>query len=176
MRKRLLGLLVLVGVLVFGPFITGVWFKHDYNKLIAFYNSQGSLHIELVDYQRHWMSSDAILQVEVTDPDFRQLLIALGVNRADFPPHFTFTLNQHIQHGPVIYHHVANFSSRFALAAIHNAVQWSPDVADFLQAYGVTGSSLKVDDDVVTFLERKHIFISKMCKAMYGFRRARFVL
>jgi len=80
-----------------GPFITGMQFQHNYKKLLKFYNTRPGVHFQLTQYKRGWLHSDATLLVEITDPDFHNILISLGLDQEKLPSHFSFTVQQRIQ-------------------------------------------------------------------------------
>jgi len=151
MRKLLAIVLIPVMILVFGPWVTGIWLKYQYEKMIALYNATGSFHIELKNYQRHWFNADVSLAVETRDTTIQNILTTLGMDEDVFPKKINFTIDQHIQHGPFIYHDIQNLPTRFALASVHNTFFFPNEMKKLLQTLGVSTTTVQTDDNCVTF-------------------------
>lgn len=151
MRKLLALLAIIILAVVFSPYVDGFFVENQYNKLIKFFNSQGSFRIQIVDYKRSWTCSDATLSVEIINPEFQGALVSLGVEKEILPSHYNFTVVQHIQHGPVIFKYVANLPSRFGLAAIHTTLVAAPEMEKLLLWFGLSQDSFQNNDDLITF-------------------------
>ena len=119
---------LIVIVLLVAPFFIGRWFEHSYKKSLMSY-AHWQVKTEIKNYKRHWFSSDATLVLTVKNPDLLSIFTALGIEPKDIPTQYTIT--QFIQHGPVIYHFLNDFSSLFGWVAIQNTVQLPPDLKIF---------------------------------------------
>ncbi len=135
MRKTIFSVIMLVIVaLALGPFAAGVWFQKKYGEFISFYNNK-NIHFEIVSYKRHWFNSDALLRVTL-NPDL------------SFPD---ITIEQHIQHGPIIYHAIRNLPNIFGLASIQNKIIFSPEVNAFLLLTGMPDFKIE-SENFISFL------------------------
>jgi len=138
MRKFFIWLGVVIIAAVAGfPFLMGAWVQHDYQKLIAFYNSQGNVHIDIVKYERSWYSASAELYVQLLH----------------FPQAVTFTVIQHIQYGPVLPVTVAKGIFPLKLAAIQSDFQPTDATAKILIAENKNAPVLSTRD-YITFTGR----------------------
>ena len=138
---------IIIAVLVLGPLITGVFLKRDYNNLIAFYNSKEDVHVKMMYYHRGWWTSDAMLNVEIKNPQFIEFFEELGLAQKDIPTQYMLDL--HIQHGPIFYQPMN--SSIFGLASIQNNLKWTPEVFKFFKLLGIEKNFIEVDNDLVSF-------------------------
>lgn len=159
MRKLVTVVVVLAIFLIFSPLLVGFLVKHDYQQLITFFNSQNNFRVQVVDYQRQWLSSNATLVVEITNPEFRQQLIALGIPKENLPEKINFTVKQYIVHGPVFFQ-AANLPSHFGLAVIHNSIQFSDPMEPLLKSFGLASTSFKEGDDLITYGGNVHKHMS----------------
>lgn len=152
--------LVVAVILTFGPLFTGMYFQREYNKILAFYNSNQQIHIQLIEYKRHWFHSNALVKIKIVNSDFFDHVIQ------DFPKEYV--LQQYIQHGPVIYYLTDGLPSLFGLAAIHNSLQLTPETTKLFAALGLNQNSLDMNDDFITFNGNyyKHIKF-RMLDAIY---------
>jgi hypothetical protein len=101
--------IVMVAVLVAIPGLMGIWVKHSYFQLIAFYNSQNNFKMAVQKYQQHWYCADVLVHV----------------SKLDLPQVLNFNVKQHIQYGPVIFSgtdrplfKMARVKSEFLISAI----------------------------------------------------------
>ncbi|HSW68953.1 MAG TPA: DUF945 family protein [Gammaproteobacteria bacterium] len=134
MRKIILGIFVLIIVsLIAGPFAAGLWVQKNYNNLISFYFSEKNIHVNIIDYRRGWFSSDVTANISF-DPEYLEKLFKTST---DFSAFSKITINQHIQHGPVIYFPVKNIAHFFGIAAIQNKILVSSKLAEFLLLSGM---------------------------------------
>jgi uncharacterized protein YdgA (DUF945 family) len=90
------------------PGLMGLWVKHSYFQLIAFYNAQNNFKIAVQKYHQHWYCADAVIHV----------------SKLDLPQVLNFNVKQHIQYGPIIFTRgerplfkVARVKSQFQLAS-----------------------------------------------------------
>lgn len=140
-------LIILIGV--FGPFTTGIYFAKEYPKVIRFYNENETVVLTLKDYRRGWFSSNAILTVTILPSPW---IKNLNVNT--FPLPQTFTAYQHIQHGPIFYHHTG-FNTLFGLALIENRWQVTEEFKNFFKQLGfVRGPTNFKDNEIMTLTGR----------------------
>lgn len=140
MRKIMIGLAVFIMVVLFlGPFVVGVWFEKDYRYLISSYHSDENIHIAILDYQRHWFSSDLILEIEVN-----QKYLQKWIETEKLPnQNPKILIQQHVQHGPIILHYKQNISNILGLAALQNKIIVSPTVNTFFSLLGVSHVKLE---------------------------------
>lgn len=118
-KKILISIVIAIALIIFAPWLSGLWFAKTYRNLITFINTQGIFKIEVTQYDRGWFHSRAKMHVEVVDPSARQIWQTLNFQNT-FLSTFVFTIDQDIQHGPIIYQYAPGFSSLFGLAAIHD--------------------------------------------------------
>ncbi len=150
MRKIITSVVLLVIlILVFGPLVAGFGFRASYRDLIAFYNSQDSIHIEILDYQRGWTSSEIKLSVEIDSKQLQAVLKMLNIPVNDTNQQYQFIVKQHVQHGPIIFSN--NAPGVFGLAAIQSKFEMTPDTGSLL-LLGMPSAKLKSDDDFVSLL------------------------
>lgn len=116
----------------FMPFIMGMWAKHNYYKLIAFYNSQGDFHIQILEYQSNWYNARATLYVEALHT----------------PLPVTFTTEQYIKYGPFIFTSEKNHPLRIELATIHSEIHFSPESLKNIQPSNPNEPVIRMDDDL----------------------------
>lgn len=140
-------LVIVLAVFIFSPWLIGVAVQQKYEKLLNQFSSEANVQLTVTDYQRGWFSSDATLNVDIADP---QILQALSFNGNAVPSHLSFTLQQHIQHGPLFFHW-KHFRFPSGLVTVHNQLQFSPEFMQFLQNQNMSVPVLESDDDVVTF-------------------------
>jgi len=166
--RKLVGLLtvfiIVITIFIFMPFICGIYLQHHFNNVLAFYSSPGNTRVQLTHYKRHWFTSDATITLEIINPKFNAALITLGITYNVIPK--KYIIDQHIQHGPLIYHTIAEPSSIFGMAAIQSKLQLSPQMLIFLQQLGVNTPFTQINDDLVTFSGKyfKHFKIGLLDK------------
>ncbi|EKD55482.1 MAG: hypothetical protein ACD_60C00005G0009 [uncultured bacterium] len=153
MRKFISGFVILLmAVLVTAPFILGIFIQKKYPTLLSFYNLRDDVEVNVVDYQRNWFSSDVTLKVIVkNDDDLQETLKSLHAATTRFPPRYQFMVQQHIQHGPLIYWDSQHFPSIFGLAAIRNNVILSEDARNLLTALGIDEIKELSQYDFITY-------------------------
>lgn len=139
----------IVAILIISPLITGIYFERNYNKMLTFYNSSQQVHLEMNNYKRGWLSSDATISIEVINPQLTETLEKMGVSAKDIPK--KYILDQHIQHGPIIYRHLEGLPSIFGFAAVHNTLRLSQEVNNFFGMLGVNANLLQLGNDLITF-------------------------
>lgn len=107
MRKLiviLVSVVVLCVLITCVPYVLGLYTKTKLAQAIEQLNHENySVHVKLQDYQRSWFSSQAKLEVDITDQRLLQGYRALLAD--SHPQSLTLTLNAHIAHGPVFAHH-----------------------------------------------------------------------
>ncbi|MEO8401754.1 MAG: DUF945 family protein [Gammaproteobacteria bacterium] len=150
--RRLLSsvFLLIIIVIVLGPWASGRWLQQNYNHLISFYNSDGAIQVAITHYQRGWMSSDVTLTVDLQNtPELQDFLQALGAHQP-LPTHYQFVVQQHIQHGPIIYQHTENLPTIFGLGAIQNKIEISPELKKLIATFGIQDFSVKSENNFVS--------------------------
>jgi uncharacterized protein YdgA (DUF945 family) len=135
MRKLFITIIASVVLLAVAfPVVMGVWVKHDYVKLITFYNSQGNVHIDIVKYRRFLYSARTQLYVQILH----------------FPQAVTFTVDQRIHYGPFLPGAAIKKIFPLKLAAIHS--EFSP-AASTAKSFSPAASNAPIltTDDYLTF-------------------------
>lgn len=157
-------LLLVILLLIFGPFAAGIYFKKNYQNILSFYNSQKNIHVDVIDYQRGWMNSDVTLAVQIDTTELRGLLNLINIPVSELPSTYKLIVKQHVQHGPIIYSHFNNLSTLFALAAIKSEIRLPPEISSLLALIGMPDLILKSDEDLVTLTGKfcNHFAISKI--------------
>lgn len=137
MRKLfILFIVLIIGAVICAPLISGMWLQQKYQALLQGYETNPNFTVTLVKYQRHWFSSDALVNVEIKN--FQNSTLS-------------FTVSQHISHGPYLFVQNKKFPTQFALAAIHNKISFSKDSAALLEKSGINESWLNENDGLITF-------------------------
>lgn len=156
MRKFFVVILTFLAISILSPWFTGIWFERTYRSLIAFYNAKTDVNIEILQYHRGWWKSKAVLYIHFLHPEIRQYFKDLGVQN----PGLDITLDQSIEHGPVIIQ--PESPSRFGLAYIHSLVFLSKDIQKIMQAADENQPIIITNNDLVTFAGNyyKHFAIS----------------
>src|SRR3990167_5852879 len=145
-------LLLLIAVLLTGPLVSGILFRESYSKLLSSYHSQNNVQITMVDYQRGWFNSDVTLKVVVKkDADLQNGLKTLNILTNNLPPAYEFIIQQHIQHGPIMYRNIRYLPSLFGMVAIQNNFIWSSEIKSLFAEIGISGVIVKSDYDFVTY-------------------------
>ena len=67
------------------------------------------------------------------------------------PPAYEFIIQQHIQHGPIMYRNIRYLPSLFGMVAIQNNLIWSPEIKSLFAEIGISGVIVKSDYDFVTY-------------------------
>ncbi|MDR3477463.1 MAG: DUF945 family protein [Gammaproteobacteria bacterium] len=133
-NKFILSFVSVLGVLAFvAPFIMGVAIKHSFNRLVAFSNSEGNIKIEVKEYKRGWFYSNAILSMTVVRPELHKLSTMLSEKGDLFPQSMTFTLQEHINHGPILIHLDPSHFVSFHMAFVNTNVHLSSELAKFVR-------------------------------------------
>jgi uncharacterized protein YdgA (DUF945 family) len=104
MRKGLIGIVVLlVALVLLVPFGMGYWVKDYYPKLLKVAETESNAQIKLVSYKRGWFSSQAVVSVNVNNPNGW----AIGAQPTAAPintnKNLTFVVQQEIKHGPLMW-------------------------------------------------------------------------
>jgi uncharacterized protein YdgA (DUF945 family) len=121
MRKFVSAMLALIVIIVFSPWITGIWFEKSYHNIISFYNAEGDVAIQILKYHRGWWKSEATLNVKIMNPNVRLFWEGSHVKH----PEFNFTVDQEIQHGPILYYDTKELPVFFGLASVHEILHLS---------------------------------------------------
>jgi len=157
-------LLVAIGglVLAVGPWVSGFYFQRDYNQLFATINTNNAnknipVYFEVNQYQRGWFSSKATIIANITDPQWTAFLESLGL-QANKVPH-KIIIDQRIQHGPIIYHPVAGFSSPVGFAMVSSRLRTTPEVMAFLQFFQLQPDVLQEDNDLYSLMGRYYNYV-----------------
>lgn len=162
--SKLLRIILLVAgigiILIFGPLVTGIWFQRSYQDMLSFYNSQGTIHFQISSYKRGWMSSDAALVVEITNPNFNYFGSIGNIVNKNFPKKIIF--DQHIQHGPLIYQNLRHPLSLLGLAAIQNTLRITPEIKKFLERVGASNHIFQTSEGFVSFRQKYYEHIQIM--------------
>jgi len=125
MRKIIFSIVIfLIIVLVLGPFTAGILIQKKYRDLISFYNFQENIHINIVSYQRGWLSSDVVLTLTV-NPKYLENFFQ-DADDSTIP--YKIIIKQHIQHGPILYRHVENLPDILGLAVLQNKIIIPPEI------------------------------------------------
>ncbi len=146
MRKLIQLVLLLILLLTFAPLGMGMWLQHTYYSLVSYYNAQGDVAIQVLNYQRGWMSSSASLRVKIINPTLVTWVKESGV----VDPQLDLLVEQKIQHGPILYYPAQISPFYFGLAVIHNQWQLSSAMQEFLKVFATVVGDIQ-DDDVISF-------------------------
>ncbi len=130
MRKLASVTLVLViALFVISPWLCGLVLQKKYHQFVQEFNETNqSIQVTVTHYARHWFFSDATLIVTVeslpkTLPDVATLFQSTTTSR------YQFVIQQHLIHGPYIFHTPAKSPTHIALALIENTVIPAPQTA-----------------------------------------------
>lgn len=146
MRRRItIGVALVLLLLVLAPWATGIWFEQSYRRMISSYNLQGDVHVQIVEYHRSWLRSEALILIKIKSPEIRELLQAFGASGSIYE----LILEQKIQHGPFIYNK-AKLPSFIGLVAIKNTLHISPDIQAIFMPQKKKLSIL-TNEDLVSF-------------------------
>lgn len=104
MKKWLLWIVIIVLATVIGlftliPLALGFIVKHKYTEILQNWSQSDNVHLTLEKYHRGWFHSEAVVQVTLTSSTLLQLNKLL--TNSDQPA-VQFTLNQRIDHGPLL--------------------------------------------------------------------------
>jgi uncharacterized protein YdgA (DUF945 family) len=147
---------LIVILLIVSPYAMGIWFQKTYSHLVSFYNTQNNLHVEITDYQRGWFGSEAVLNVEVTDPTVLQAFALLDPSQSLNLGRISFQLRQHISHGPIVYRFGRSLIYPVGLATIRNEMILSPELVNLFRTANVREPVLESSEDLVTFFGNLH--------------------
>jgi uncharacterized protein YdgA (DUF945 family) len=148
LKKTMLTFIVaLVFAMLLMPIIIGIWIKYEYDALIAFYNSQGNVHIDITKYQRGWFSASVILNVSMSHPWISKLSQRLNEENIVFPDTLHFVVDQHIQYGPILYQN-GNKVVAVELAYMYSAIRFSPDLAKVIQPINIYQPTILIVDNL----------------------------
>jgi uncharacterized protein YdgA (DUF945 family) len=86
--------LLLAAAVFFAPLIIGVVAENKYTTMLQRLSNNAALTVKVVSYERHWFSSDAILEVAIEPHKVLQIPERASAHRLA-----SFKLTQHIQHG-----------------------------------------------------------------------------
>jgi uncharacterized protein YdgA (DUF945 family) len=142
-------LMIIIGIGVFSPFLAGFYIQKNYNSVLTFYNSLPGIHTVSTHYKRNWFSSDATITVEINNNDYLSVLEWLGINKQNIPRHYT--IEQHIQHGPVLYKNNTEIPFRFGLAIITNKLRATPDLQIIFERLGIDDRFLQNSAEYISF-------------------------
>src|SRR5690242_3778599 len=119
---RVIGIIVLfiAAIIIGGPWATGIYFERNYDAILTFYSAHG-INVKKISYTSGWFSSDATIQLEINNPQYIKALQLMGIDPNEAPKQYV--IDQHIQHGPILYHYVDGLPSVFGLAAINNTLR-----------------------------------------------------
>ncbi|MES2218811.1 MAG: DUF945 family protein [Pseudomonadota bacterium] len=126
-------IIILIIAILILPAIIGSWIKHEYDALIAFYNSQTGVHIEVTKYERHWFSANAELAVSINPSWVNQLSQSLTAQGVAFPDTINFKVRQHIQNGPILYRKSSDQSIAVQLAYMYSEIEFSPALGQVIE-------------------------------------------
>ncbi len=141
MRKFIFGIMAaIIIVLGIGPILAGFLLQKKYEDTLAFYNAHSTNQITIKNYQRHGWSSDVTLEITLQQ---EQLPLYLQLTSDKLPP---FTVQQHIQHGPIIYSGTKNLPTIFGWAAIQNKLFLPPVLTRYLKSIGMTEQSIHTEN------------------------------
>jgi len=161
-------ILVLIVLFLFGPLLVGVGIKRSYTNLLAFYNFQGNFHIQINSYTRGWFSSDVVLTIEAAQPLVRDLSEILGEQNSLTTQPVRFIVNQHIQHGPIVFNaHVRRYFSA-ELAELSSTIYATPDTAKFIQPINANDPLARTYDHVTFMGEYRTKFRSAGIQILSG--------
>jgi uncharacterized protein YdgA (DUF945 family) len=137
----------LVASIIVMPVIIGFLIKHHYDELIAFYNSQGNLHVTLTSYERHWFSATAKLSVRVNHPLLEKILPLINATDIKLPETLDFTIYQHIQYGPILYRQMDK-SLALELAYMYSAINLTPELSKVIQQVNIFEPAILMIDNL----------------------------
>jgi uncharacterized protein YdgA (DUF945 family) len=115
------------------PLIIGVWVKHEYDALITFYNSQEGVHIDVKKYDRHWFSANVELDVSLNAPWVQQLSDYLNAQDVALPATLKFSVQQHIQNGPILFRQNEHVPVSVQLAYMYSEIHFAPQLANVIK-------------------------------------------
>lgn len=128
---------VLAVVAIITPFLLGIAIKHSIYRIVAFYNAQNDTNVVVKEYKRGWFSSDALLYLTVKRPELHKISVIVSDNGETFPTDLTFTLQEHINHGPLLIHAIPQKLLSWGMADIHHNVHLSSELAKFIHPMNV---------------------------------------
>lgn len=149
----LTAIIIVIGV--GGPLITGIIIQKNYHTNLDFYNSLSGVHVVSTHYKRGWLSSDVTLSVEINNNNYISVLNSLGIKNEKIPRRYT--IDQHIQHGPILYNRFVNMPWRIGLATITNKLRNTPTLQQLYDYLGVDDQLILASDQYIS-LRGNHFY------------------
>jgi hypothetical protein len=140
--------IAIIGIGILGPWLAGIYIQKNVAPMLDFYNSLPGIHVQQINYSRHWFSSDSIIQVEISHPQYFNMLNQLGIDKQAALK--TYIIDQHIQHGPFIYS--KQVGSFFGIAITQNVLRQTPDVREFFSRLGLSSHFIEQNTGFVSLL------------------------
>ena len=134
--------------IIFMPLVIGAWVKHEYDALIAFYNSQDGVHIDVKKYDRHWFSANVELDVSLNAPWVQQLSDYLNSQQVALPSTLKFSVKQHIQNGPILFRQNEHLPVSVQLAYMYSEIHFSPELADVIKLIDTYQAPIVIVDNL----------------------------
>lgn len=148
MKKRLIWIAICLVVLIaiiaaLLPFGLGIAVQHKYSQVLQAWSHEDNVKLNLVSYHRGWFHSDAVVQVTLTHPTLMQINKWLG---NDHTGPIQFTLNQRIDHGPLLRISSPEGKQRYLLgrAVVKSSMKTALGAIDTITFAEMDGSILSV--------------------------------
>jgi hypothetical protein len=118
MRKSIIHafVIILFIIAILTPWVDGVLFKRNYFRLVNAINNGNQLNIEVLEYKQGWIRSYAKVRVTLLESQLKQIQ-TINAKNLPFTVPMSVTLDEKIDHGPVIYNHL-NHQIEFGYANI----------------------------------------------------------
>jgi uncharacterized protein YdgA (DUF945 family) len=98
-------------ILVAVPYVLGFTIEEHYNHLLRAVSKPDTIELKLVSYQRGWLTSDAVVEATITNSNVLKFTGQSG----DSQTPLSFTIKQHIEHGPVFQVSTRDQPTRFLM-------------------------------------------------------------
>jgi hypothetical protein len=145
-----MGFFLLVVMLGLFPLIVSFWYSQHINKQISFYNTLKGVHVELIRYDNHWLSSDALISVEIDNSKLLPIYSLLGMEPNQLPEKFKLVIYQQILHGPIIYKHITEFPFCFSWARVDTDLIFKQENFPYISLSQIkTSATIDRSDDLL---------------------------
>ncbi len=149
-KKIAVSIALAIVVLAAIPGLMGIWVKHSYFQLIAFYNAQNNFKIAIQKYHQHWYCADAVIHV----------------SKLDLPQVLNFNVKQHIQYGPIIFS--SGERPLFKVARVKSQFQLASETAKIVKNATATDKPMfELDDNISYFGNYYSYFHSNGFKILF---------
>lgn len=131
MRKKHLYYLIVFLFIIFAilPWIAGIYFQQNLERLLEAVNTDKRLRIELIDYQRGWFTSQATIRLTILEKDI-DFLRQLNISGLTPSSDIVLLFQEDIKHGPIIYD---NKRLTLGYADIHSSLLTGHSKKDILR-------------------------------------------